>query len=91
MCSLSAVASFAVDCVGVICGVIDVFGKIETDLLIRSRLRLFEHSTIIRNGKIQYWLLHKEYSSTKNIPPPSQNDFLPRLVEKTKQSLRRIR
>ena len=82
MCSLSAVASFAVDCVGVICGVIDVFGKIETDLLIRSRLRLFEHSTIIRNGKIQYWLLHKEYSSTKNIPPPSQNDFLPRLVEK---------
>ena len=33
-------------------------------ILIRFRLRLVEHSTIIRNGKIQNWFLHKEYSST---------------------------
>ena len=35
-----------------------------TDFLIRSRLRLVEHSTIIRDGKIRYWLVHKEYSSS---------------------------
>ena len=40
-----------------------------TDFLIRSRLRLVEHSTIIRDGKIIGW-------STKNIPLASQNDFL---------------
>ena len=35
-----------------------------TDFLIRSKLRLVEHSTVIRNGKIQHWILYKEYSST---------------------------
>ena len=29
--------------------------------------------------------------STKNIPLPSQNDFLQRLIEKTEQFLRRMR
>ena len=35
----------------------------KTDFLIRSKLSIVEHSTIIRNGKIQHWILYKEYSS----------------------------
>ena len=35
----------------------------NTDFLIRSNLIIVEHSTIIRNGKTQHWILHKEYSS----------------------------
>ena len=54
-------------------------------LCTRSKFRLVEHSTIIRNGKfnISY--------STKNIPLPSHNDYLQRLIEKTEQFLRRMR
>ena len=40
------------------------------DFLIRSRLRLVGHSTIIRSGKFNIGY------STKNIPLPWQNDFL---------------
>ena len=31
---------------------------------IRSKFRLVEHSRIIRDGKIQHWLLNQEYSFT---------------------------
>ena len=41
------------------------YGNIDTRTsLIRSKVRLVKHFTIIRNGKIQHWLLHKEYSSS---------------------------
>ena len=39
----------------------------------------WENSILVTPQRI---FLHQEYSSTKNIPPPSQNDFLPRLVAK---------
>ena len=33
------------------------------EVFVRSNLIIVEHSTIIRNGKTQHWILHKEYSS----------------------------
>ena len=53
--------------------------------LTRSRLRLAEHSTIICKGKIQYWLLHKEYSST------IAERLLTTPCRKTEQFLRKVR
>ena len=34
----------------------------DTCFLIRSKIRIVEHSTIIRNGKIQHQIPYKEYS-----------------------------
>ena len=56
-------------------------------LYTRSRFRLVEHSTTIRNGKIQHQLLNQEYSSTITQRLPSSTH---RLIEKTEQFLRRM-
>ena len=56
-------------------------------LCTHSKFRLVEHSTIICNEK----KLKNISYSTKNIPLPSHNDYLQRLIERTEKFLHRMR